>query len=349
MSNLKIITMRDVEAENIKFLWYPYIAYGKITIVQGDPGDGKTTMMLSVAASVTRGLSVAEGGGNAASADVIFQTAEDGLADTIKPRLEQLGADCDRVHVIDESDMPLSLTDERIEKAILEKGAKLLILDPLQAYLGGSDMNGTAGIRPLMKALATVAENTGCAIVLIGHLNKKKGKSAYRGLGSIDITAAARSVLTVGRLVDVDENMRAFIQTKCNIAPTGKPQAFGLDPIGGLCWFGDYNITIGELLDGKKPDKGGASQFELAESFIKGILANGDVAANVVFARAEEAGYAQATLKRAKTELDIKSEKRGNEWFWVSKSKPIQPNQGDQEIRKVDTLDTLDPLEKEAG
>ena len=354
MDNLKLITMRDVEAEHIRFLWKPYIAYGKITIVQGDPGDGKTSMMLAIAAAVTRGEPIAEGGGDAALApsDVIFQTAEDGLADTIKPRLEQLGADCAHVHVIDEEEKSLSLVDERIEAAILRTNAKLCVLDPLQAYMGGADMNGAGGVRPLMKRLAAVAESTGAAIVLIGHLNKSGGsKSVYRGLGSIDIPAAARSVLTVGRLVNVDEDMRAFIQTKSNLAPTGKPQAFGLSPIGGFCWLGDCDVTIDELLDGKKSDKG-TSQLDLAKAFIKGLLAHGDVAASIVFIKGGEAGFPEATMKRAKSDLGVKSVKRGNEWFWV-----MEQNQGYQESQQAqglcsvnieaDTLDTLDTLASE--
>ena len=349
MENLKLITLRDVESEQIRFLWYPYIAYGKITIVQGDPGDGKTTMLLAIAAAVTRGENITEGGSYAAlyPSDVIFQTAEDGLADTIKPRLEQLGADCTRVHIIDEEEKSLSLVDERIEAAIIRTNAKLFILDPLQAYMGGADMNSTGGVRPLMKQLAAVAESTGSAIVLIGHLNKNGGsKSVYRGLGSIDIPAAARSVLTVGKLVNVDEHMRAFIQTKSNLAPTGKPQAFGLDPVGGFCWLGDCEITIEELLDGKKFDKG-ASQLKLAKAFIQGLLAHGDVSASDVFSKGDDAGFPQTTMKRAKSDLGIKSVKRGHEWFWVLK--PNQEYQGAQESHGIQephfSGDTLDPLD----
>ena len=211
MAKLKIITMQDVQAEPAEFLWEPYIPHGKISIVQGDPGDCKTTLLLAIAAAVTRG-SALPGGGCSDPANVIFQTAEDGLADTIKPRLEQLGADCSRVYVVDEEDQALSLSDERIEQAIVEKDAKLFILDPLQAYLGGADMHSANGIRPLMKALGAVAEWTGCAIVIIGHLNKKGGKAQYRGLGSIDIYAAARSVLTVGRLDESTRESRTLPQ-----------------------------------------------------------------------------------------------------------------------------------------
>lgn len=205
MAELKIVTMRDIEAEPVHWLWEPYVPAGKITIIQGDPGDGKTTLALAIAANVTTG-SALPGSGSTDPVSVIFQTAEDGLADTIKPRLEQFGADCGRVHVIDEDEQALSLSDERIERAIIRMDAKLFILDPLQAYLGGADMHSANGVRPLMKQLGLVAERTGCTIVIIGHLNKKGGKAQYRGLGSIDIYAAARSVLTVGRIGE-DENM----------------------------------------------------------------------------------------------------------------------------------------------
>ena len=205
-------------------------------------------MLASIATNVTAGF-VFPDGGTSHPADVIFQTAEDGLADTIKPRLERMGADCSKIHAIDDDDKALSLADERIEQAIVKTKAKLLVLDPLQAFLGGANINAASGIREQMKKLAGVAERTGCAVVIIGHLNKGKGqKSQYRGLGSIDIVAAARSVLTVGRL-DSGQNMRAFIQTKSNLAPTGEPQAFELDHIFGLVWHGKCDITIDDLLN----------------------------------------------------------------------------------------------------
>lgn len=313
MADLKIITMRDVETEKVDFLWRPYIPLGKITIVQGDPGDGKTTLMLAAAAAITVGDAL-PGGGITIPANVIFQTAEDGLADTIKPRLEQLGADCGRVHVIDEDEQSLSLADERIEQAIIKMGAKLVIIDPLQAYLGGADLHSAGGIRPLMKSLGAVAERTDCAIVIIGHLNKKGGKAQYRGLGSIDIYAAARSVITVGK-IDVDENMRALVHGKSNLAPPGPPLAFGLDPAGGLTWLGEYEITLDELLSGKSS---GQSESRLGQTmgFIKSELAAGEVPAGEMIRLAGENGIPKMTLDRAKQALGVKSVKRENQWFW---------------------------------
>ena len=135
--------------------------------------------------------------------NVIYQTAENGLGDTVKPRLIEAGADLDRVLVIDDSDVQLTLSDERIEKAIIENNARLVIIDPIQAYLGADvDMNRVNEVRPIFMRLGQVAQRTGCAILLIGHLNKAAGmQSLQRGLGSIDIAAAGRvvGVLSGGR------------------------------------------------------------------------------------------------------------------------------------------------------
>ena len=312
MAKLKIITMQDIQAEPAEFLWVPYIPLGKISVVQGDPGDGKTTLLLAIAAAVTRGTHL-PGGKSAAPASVIYQTAEDGLADTIKPRLEQLGADCSRVHVVNEEEKALSLSDERIEQAIIKMDAKLFILDPLQAYLGGADMHSANRIRPLMKVLGAVAERTGCAIVIIGHLNKKGGKAQYRGLGSIDIYAAARSVLTVGRL---DERTRAMVHGKSNLAPPGPPQAFSFDPSAGFTWHGDCDITLEELLAGGKASPKPENQLEKAKRLIESALADGIVPATEIQEMARDQGISTKTLNRAKEALGIISTKRQNKWFW---------------------------------
>lgn len=174
---MKLIKMDEIQSEKVNWLWFPYIPYGKITLIQGDPGDGKTTFILVVTSLLTNGKPMPECEETAADpVTVIYQTAEDGLADTIKPRLEEVGADCSRVVVIDESEQTLTLSDSRLEEAIIKTNAKLLILDPMQAYLGVDvDMHRANEIRPVFKALAGIAERTGCAIVIIGHMNKMNG------------------------------------------------------------------------------------------------------------------------------------------------------------------------------
>lgn len=217
---LKMIRMSEVQSQEIEWLWYPFIPYGKLTIIQGDPGDGKTTMVLNLAAKLSKGEALDENMKVTEPVNVIYQTAEDGLADTVKPRLELAGADCERIIVIDESDKSLSMVDERLEEAIVRTGARLLILDPIQAYLGGGmDMNRANEARDMTKKLGALAEKTKCAIILIGHMNKASGnKAAYRGMGSIDFFAVARSVLLVGR-VEGEPNTRAVVQIKipCSI------------------------------------------------------------------------------------------------------------------------------------
>jgi energy-coupling factor transporter ATP-binding protein EcfA2 len=326
MQELKLIHFDEIQSERMDFLWEPFIAKGKISLIQGDPGCGKTTLAIAVAAAVTRGEEVGGSGVYASPADVIFQPAEDGPADTIKPKLELMGAVCSRVHAIDESERALALNDNRIERAIIETGAAACFIDPIQVYC--KDMHSVNGVRPLLKHLAGVAERTGAALVLIGHLNKHGGKSAYRGLGSIDIYAAARSVLTVGKLPS-DGNLRAVVQTKNNLATLGKPQAFGFDEFRGFTWLGGCDATVDEILRDKPKAE---SQFAKARRLLESILANGQPVASVeIMERAEREDISPKTLNRAKSELGVISIKRGGKWFWQLPIEVVYTDDGRQD------------------
>ena len=313
MTNLSLINMADVESKNVEFLWYPYIPYGKITIIQGDPGEGKTTAVLRIAALLTKGEKLPEDNQEREPVNVIYQTAEDGLADTVKPRLEAAGADCSRILVIDESDENLSMLDSRIEEALKETGAKLIILDPIHAYLGSNvDMHRANEIRPVMKHLGNIAEKYGCAIILIGHMNKASGsKSTYRGLGSIDFQATARSVLIVGRIKD-DPTCRVIVHDKSSLAPEGPSIAFRLDKDNGFEWEGIIDITVDELLSGEQK----TSKLNKAKDFLKSYLADGPKAYNDIEVEAAENGIKSRTLYTAKDELGVVSKKVGAKWFW---------------------------------
>lgn len=306
--------MSEVEASEIKWLWYPFIPYGKLTIIQGDPGDGKSTLILNVAARLSRGEGLDEDMLLDVPINVIYQTAEDGLADTVKPRLESANADCNRISIIDESEKSISMIDERLEQAIEKTGAKLLILDPIQAYLGsGTDMNRANEARDMTKKLGALAERTGCAIVLIGHMNKAGGnKAAYRGMGSIDFFAVARSVVLVGR-IQGNDNMRAVVQIKNNLAPFGHSKAFELTE-NGFVWRGDYDITADEVLGGMVPK---ASKLESAKKLLRD-LSGPDVRmlSNEIVVLAEEEGISKRTLESAKKELGIKAKRVSNNWYW---------------------------------
>lgn len=244
MTQLKLISMDQVPIEEVQWLWYPYIPYGKLTIIHGDPGEGKTTLILRLAALLSQGESLPCDDRPQEPVKIIYQTAEDGLGDTIKPRLLAGDADCAQIKVIDETEASLTLLDERVEQAISETGARVMILDPVQAYVGtGVDMNRANEVRTVLAQLSRIAEKYKCAMILVGHLNKAQGtKSQYRGLGSIDFQAAARSVLIVGRVKEKPE-VRVMAHEKSSLAPEGEPVAFELSADNGFRWLGHYDIN----------------------------------------------------------------------------------------------------------
>ena len=267
-----VMKMSEVEETVVQWLWYPFIPFGKVTLIQGNPGKGKTWLAMAIAAYCTNGKELP----NALPIEpfnVLYQTAEDGIADTIKPRLAKCGADMTRVRFINEDEKQLSMTDDRIEKAIRQNNVRLMIMDPIQAYLGANvDMNRANEIRPLFRHLSTIAERTGCAIVLIGHLNKSSGsQSDYRSLGSIDIAAAVRSILFVEKVEkEKEQDIRVVYQQKDSLAKKENPVAFSLGE-EGLTWLGEYDISIEDLLMGKAGTKK-ETKLEKAQKLILELL-----------------------------------------------------------------------------
>ena len=299
---VKIIRMSDVELTPVDWLWKPYLPFGKLSVLQGNPGEGKTYFAMHLAAACTNGK-LLPNMERLEPFNVIYQTAEDGLGDTVKPRLIEAGADLDRVLVIDDSEVQLTLSDERIEKAIIENNARLLIIDPIQAYLGADvDMNRANEVRPIFMRLGQVAQRTGCAILLIGHLNKAAGmQSLQRGLGSIDIAAAVRSVLFIGKLKH-DPTMRILTHEKSSLAPPGVSLAFSLGDEGGFRWVGEYDITADEMLSGIEPQR--ETKTQQAKDLICTLLAGGKrVFSEDIDKAALERGIPGRTVRDAKREL----------------------------------------------
>lgn len=299
---VKIIRMSDVELTPVEWLWKPYLPFGKLSVLQGNPGEGKTYFAMHLAAACTN-EKLLPNMEHMEPFNVIYQTAEDGLGDTVKPRLIEAGADLDRVLVIDDSEVQLTLSDERIEKAIIENNARLVIIDPIQAYLGADvDMNRANEVRPIFMRLGQVAQRTGCAILLIGHLNKATGmQSLQRGLGSIDIAAAVRSVMFIGKLKH-DPTMRILTHEKSSLAPPGVSLAFSLGDEGGFRWVGEYDITADEMLSGIEPQR--ETKTQQAKELICTLLAGGkQVLSEDIDKAALERGIPGRTVRDAKREL----------------------------------------------
>jgi len=310
-NDLKIRYYSTIKSKKIEWLWYPYIPFGKITVIQGDPGDGKTTCILKIAALLSKGLAMPQSATKMNPANILYQSAEDSVYDTIKPRLIRAGADCSKIAFIDVFSSDLFLNSPHLESAIKKTGARLLVLDPLQAYLGAdNDLNRANDMRPLMRNLSDVAERSGCAIVIIGHMNKSSGaKNLYRGLGSIDITASARSVLLVARLQDEAET-RVMVHIKSSLAPEGAIIAFEIEDTGGVKWL-DKKVTKEELLYGE------ITKQEAASEIISQMLKTGPKPCAEIYSACLLENIQSRTVNIAKKTLGVRSVKKGNNWHWT--------------------------------
>lgn len=324
--------MSDVEPQEVKWLWHPYIPLGKLTLLEGDPGLGKTFISLTLAAAITRGWPLLSQTGAPGDefepSNVLYMTAEDGLADTLRPRLDAADADVNRVYTLDGWELinekeetvtgAVSLGDVAVLEQALEKvKPKLVIVDPLQAYLGaGVDMHRANEVRPVLSALGNLAEKHECAVICIRHLSKAMSpKAIYSGMGSIDFAAASRSILSVGEY----EGERLLAHVKSSLAPQGKSIRYELRD-GSLYWLGVSDVTAEDIRVLQRTES--ESTVDAAVAFLVGFLADGPQPANATFKAAKQEGISERTLKRAKAQLGIESRRvsAGNEgegeWRW---------------------------------
>ncbi len=318
-SNLQYEYFSSVTQRKVEWLWYPYIPYGKITVIQGDPGEGKSTFILNVAALLTKGKAMPDGFRVSGPQKVVYQTAEDNLADTVKPRLLSAGADCNQVAYIVDDEGTLTLEDIRIEEIIRQTGARLFILDPLQAYLPqGSDMFNAGRMRQQLKRLADVAAKYRCAVVIIGHMNKASGeKNLYRGLGSIDIAAIARSVLMISRDKD-DPNIRYMFPVKSSLAPEGAAIGFTFESRRGLKWIGTFDLDKEQIEECSII----GNKWAIAARFIGELLEDGDMRSSDMIHKLKILGISERTAQTAKKKMGVSSYKKDNVWFWHLNDRP---------------------------
>jgi hypothetical protein len=311
----KLIYFDDVQPIPVQWLAKPFFAVGKISVVQGDPGVGKSTFMLSVAAHVSTGKPLPFSLSEPVSGAVIYQNAEDSAADTLKPRLMSMGADCKKIAFIEAPSLNIDEDCKILEEYVRETNARLLVLDPFTAFVGPkADMCRASDVRRLMNGLMKIADKYSCAVVLVIHMNKSKGtKDLYRALGSIDIPAAARSVMLVGR--DQDGETRYVRHIKSSLATEGIPFAFKIGEDSVVECLGEYEVNSDE------PEEsilsGDVGKRHKAAEVILGMLKNGPCRSTDIMDACDKAGISAPTAKRVKGYLGIKSVRKPDEWYWT--------------------------------
>ena len=326
----KFMKLSNVESTNTEWLWYPYIPLGKITLMNADPGTGKTFFSLYLAATVSTGNQF-YGEGFHVKHDpsvVIYQTAEDGIADTIKPRLETMAVNFHNIYFVDESEEPLSLSEsyDDIERAMKDLNPRLMIFDPLQAYLGANvDMHRANEVRPVLSRIGHLAEKYNCAVIFIMH-NSKTGqnKALFRALGSIDIPAVARSMLTLGKNPN-NKKQVVMCHEKSSLAEHGRSIMFSINPeLGGVVFEGFSELNADDVLNPRMGtrNKPSVCKEEAADALLDLLGEEGYVTLDDVQTLQYAMGFSERTLYNAKKDLALESVSLGfgktKKTWWIA-------------------------------
>jgi hypothetical protein len=320
-----LIRLSDVAPQSVDWLWEPFIPLGMLSMLSGDPGVGKSTVALNIAAEGSRGRM--RDGRICEAFNTLFLTIENPIAQVMRPRFDALGGDPTRLVVLngtkagdngEERKGSVTLSDVHVlDDAIRETDARLIVIDPIQSYFGsGVDLHRSNETRPVLDGLSKLAELHGCAVLLLRHLSKQNGgKAITRGLGSIDLTAAVRSEMMVGSLPD-DPDSRAMVHIKA-LTRMGKTQGFSIGEDGTFAWTGESPISASDLLAAPEPEVRGAKQE--AEEWLQSVLSAGSKSVDELTKLAEVAGIKPRTLKRAKEALHVESHKPafGAGWNWA--------------------------------
>lgn len=326
-----IVRLDEVVPEAVDWLWCGRVARGKLTLIAGDPGLGKSFLTLDMAARVSTGAGWPDDPGQRMEpAGVVLMNAEDGTADTVVPRLIAAGADLTRIIVVDgvkDRHASRAFNFERdleaLRRAILSvPGCALVVIDPVSAYLGGVDSHKNADVRGLLAPLASLASERGVAVVLVTHLNKSGGTPAlYRAMGSLAFAAAARSAFVVAKDKS-DEDRRLMLPMKSNLSADTGGLAFrlagredGLPP--AIEWESEpIHATADDALAHEPPERG-RTRREKAAEWLRELLSGGVMPAIEVLARAKDAGHSKRTIERAVEELHVRKRKDGMNGGWV--------------------------------
>lgn len=348
-----LVYVNEIEPQTVTWLWPSRIPAGKLTVVEGDPGLGKSTLLLDLAARVTSGRAMPDGTAGMDGSALVL-TGEDGPADTVRPRLEAAGADLQRVAILTAVEregqaQPPTFPDdqEALRRAIVGVGACLVVIDPFMAFLGGyvnswRDHDVRRALRPLSDA----AEATGAAIVVIRHLTKGVGPAIYRGGGSIGIIGAARSALLVARDPE-DEGRRVLAVVKSNLAPEAPSLAFRVEDDGHgrsrITWDGTSPHRANALVAVPEEPEERSAQDD-ARDFLLQELAEGPQPARALQGKAGGMGISPKTLRGARERLGIKPRKLSfdGQWIWELPAPRCPQDAQDAPSQDIGTLGTLE-------
>ena len=319
---LKLFTAADVEPKEVSWLWYPYIPFGKVTLIHGDSGDGKSTFALNLAALLTRGDTLPFSSQYHGPMNVIYINAEDAVDDTVVPRFIKAGGVRDRLFFISEKEQRLNFSDKRIRAAIEGTGARALILDPLASYLGADvSMNLANEVRPRFESLIDAARDTGCAIIVIAHMNKAEGmKATARVNGSVDMVAAVRSAVVIGRGTD-NPDERVMAHSKSNLAPLGQSILFSISE-GVVEFIDTIDMTADQVVGALGSGKMKETKQSVASRELLDMLSKEPMAQREIMARMSELGISQRTCELAKAKLPIKTYRFGKLSYWALADRP---------------------------
>lgn len=333
-----LITLASIEARPVPWLWRPYLAYGMLHLLSGDPSAGKTYVALAFAAALTVGK-IPYTGQPCEPLDVVYLSTENSAEFVVRPRFDALAGDATRFHCLRGavtgdgpkerreqvrlSDIPL------LEATVKQTKARLLIVDPIQSYLGGEvDLHRSNETRPILDGLATLAERHNACILILRHFAKATtGHAMHRGLGSVDITA--RSELQVG----YRDQQRAIVQVKNNLGEYGKSIGFEINPDGAFRWTGETTITANDLAASGMTEEDRDAVSEAAES-LSDMLRGGPKLQSEIFSETREMGISPAAVRRAKKKLGVQHRKKAgkrhgqSEWFLegceMARSPPVE-------------------------
>jgi len=306
----------SVQVARRRYYWTPYIPARCVTLVQGDPQTGKSTVVRAIAAALSNGSPLPPDNERREPLRILYQNAEDDFTSVIVPHLEVLGANKSNFARINEDNRPLFFYDERIEEHIERFKPQLVIFDTLQRYAGGKvNLNDLAAVTALFDYLTDIAKRHDCAVIVVSHLNKQDTKAEYKGFGSVGIRASVRSTLTSGKIGEGTGRFGLY-HSKSNGIKPGAALEFEIYGDAEVRWLGTSRLTERQLLSGKGDEKK-KGKYAIARKWLEENLADGNVVWTADVSEVmEEIGTSFGTAKRVKQDLGIRHIRRDNKVWW---------------------------------